>query len=339
LRRLVVLLICACALPVSDASAWTWPVAGPVLRPFSFDQAHPYAAGQHRGIDVGAPSGSPVRAPAQGVVSFAGTVPTGGKTVSIQTPFGYTGTLVHLGSIGVTRGEHVDEGSVVGTVGPSGTAEPGEPYVYFGLRTTSDEQGYVDPLTFLPPGVVSAPPPVSAVEQAAAPAAIEAVAAAAATPAQTEASAALPAADPAGAQSAQAPADDGTATASPEPVSLGTAEPVSVRASGRATAVAATKAGRSRVASVRPAQARPETESRGMSAQRPQSLERSVPMVRHAATPRWRRFARCGRWRIPVRVPRNMRSSAPRGPVLTTETCACPPESDSGPRASPCSWC
>ncbi|MDX6413232.1 MAG: hypothetical protein QOH23_642 [Gaiellaceae bacterium] len=157
MRRLVVLLICACALPVSDASAWTWPVAGPVLRPFSFDPAHPYAAGQHRGIDLGAPSGSSVLAPAQGVVSFAGTVPTGGKTVSIQTPFGYTATLVHLGSIGVARGAHVDEGSVVGAVGPSGTAEPGQPYMYFGLRTTSDEQGYVDPLLFMPPRVVSAP--------------------------------------------------------------------------------------------------------------------------------------------------------------------------------------
>jgi methionyl aminopeptidase len=64
-----------------------------VLRPFSFDRAHPYAAGQHRGVDIGAPTGSVVLAPAEGVVSFAGTVPGGGKTVSIQTLFGYTATL------------------------------------------------------------------------------------------------------------------------------------------------------------------------------------------------------------------------------------------------------
>src|SRR3954471_19447845 len=93
-RRFAVLLVCACALPVSGARAWTWPVDGPVLRPFSFDHAHPYAGGQHRGVDLGAPTGSPVLAPAEGTVSFAGTVPTGGKTVSIQTPFGYTATLV-----------------------------------------------------------------------------------------------------------------------------------------------------------------------------------------------------------------------------------------------------
>ena len=151
MRRLAILTICACALPVSAARAWTWPVDGPVLRPFSFNHSHPYAGGQHRGVDLGAPTGSPVLAPSKGVVSFAGTVPTGGKTVSIQTPFGYTATLVHLGSIGVAPGALVGEASVVGTVGPSGVVEVTEPYVYFGLRVTSDPQGYVDPLTLLPP--------------------------------------------------------------------------------------------------------------------------------------------------------------------------------------------
>src|SRR3954471_5811315 len=154
-RRLAVLLMCACALPVSAARAWTWPVDGPVLRPFSFDHAHPYAGGQHRGVDLGAPGGAQVLAPAAGVVSFAGTVPTGGKTVSIETPLGYTATLVHLGSIGVKRGARVGEGSVVGTVGPSGVPDLAEPYVYFGLRTTSDQQGYVDPMIVLPPRTLS----------------------------------------------------------------------------------------------------------------------------------------------------------------------------------------
>ena len=161
MRRLAVLLVCACALPVSAARAWTWPVDGPVLRPFSFDHAHPYAGGQHRGVDLGAPSGTQVLAPAGGIVSFAGTVPTGGKTVSIETPLGYTATLVHLGSIGVKRGAPVGEGSIVGTVGPSGVPELTEPYVYFGLRTTSDQQGYVDPMIVLP-SRTRAPPATAA---------------------------------------------------------------------------------------------------------------------------------------------------------------------------------
>ena len=144
------------ALP-SVASAWTWPVDGPVLRPFSFG-SDPYAAGQHRGIDIGAPSGMPVVAAAGGVVSFAGTVPNGGKTVTIQTPTGYAVTLVHLGSILVLRGTTVEEGATVGTVGPSGVPDVAEPYVYLGIRVASDDQGYVDPLLFLPP---RAAPPVS----------------------------------------------------------------------------------------------------------------------------------------------------------------------------------
>src|ERR671926_1918104 len=131
------------------ARCWTWPVDGPVLRPFSFG-SDPYAAGQHRGIDIGAPSGTSVRAAAGGVVSFAGTVPNGGKTVTIQTSTGYAVTLVHLGSIGVLRGTAIDEGVTVGTVGPSGVPDIPEPYVYLGIRVASDEQGYVDPLRFLP---------------------------------------------------------------------------------------------------------------------------------------------------------------------------------------------
>jgi len=136
-RRFVVALLFALALPVSAAQAWTWPVDGPVVRPFSFDRAHPYAAGQHRGVDLGAPAGANVLAPAAGLVSFAGTVPGGGKTVSIQTSLGYTAALDHLGSIAVARGSRIAEGAVVGTVGPSGVVDSAEPFVYFGVRATA----------------------------------------------------------------------------------------------------------------------------------------------------------------------------------------------------------
>ena len=155
------------------AGAWTWPVKGPVLEAFSFDPAHPYAAGQHRGIAIGADSGTPVLAPASGVVSFAGTVPTSGKTLTIQTPDGLAVSLTHLGSIAVARDDAVSEGSVVGTVGPSGTAEFTEPHVHLGIRTASNDQGYLDPLGFLP--VVAPPAPAPATAPAAAPAAAPAV--------------------------------------------------------------------------------------------------------------------------------------------------------------------
>ena len=53
MRRLAVVSSALIALLLPNlAHAWTWPIDGPVLRPFAFG-SDPYAGGQHRGIDVG----------------------------------------------------------------------------------------------------------------------------------------------------------------------------------------------------------------------------------------------------------------------------------------------
>jgi hypothetical protein len=163
MKRFVILLpvLLAFQVGVQPALAWTWPVDGPVLRPFKL-ASDPYAAGQHRGIDIGAPTGAAVRAPASGTVSFAGTVPGGGRTLAIRTSDGYSVTLVHLGTIGVSRGTQVEEAATVGTIGPSGDPAGPEPYVYLGIRVASDPNGYRDPLTFLPARPALAPDPAPA---------------------------------------------------------------------------------------------------------------------------------------------------------------------------------
>src|ERR1700675_4530049 len=106
MRRFLAVFLAALAV-VPMAGAWTWPADGPVLQTFSFDPAHPYAAGQHRGIAIGAEAGTPVLAAASGVVTFAGSVPTNGLTLTIQTGEGLAVSLTHLGSIGVARDAHV----------------------------------------------------------------------------------------------------------------------------------------------------------------------------------------------------------------------------------------
>ena len=176
MKRLVILLpvLFALQVGVQPALAWTWPVDGPVLRPFKLGD-DPYAGGQHRGIDIGEPVGTPVRAAAGGTVSFAGTVPVSGRSVTIQSVDGYSVTLVQLGTIGVARGAAVAEGEVVGSIGPSGEPGVAAPHVHLGVRLTSDPNGYLDPLRFLPPRPAEAPQadpaPAPAPEPATAPAA------------------------------------------------------------------------------------------------------------------------------------------------------------------------
>ena len=132
-----------------------------MLQSFDFDELNPKAPGQHRGISIGSPTGTPVLAPVDATVTFAGTVPAGGKTLSLLTAQGLSVTLVHLGSFSVLRGATVAEGQEVGRVGPSGVSELTVPYVYLGVRRVEDPQGYLDPLLFLPTTQVP-PAPVGA---------------------------------------------------------------------------------------------------------------------------------------------------------------------------------
>src|SRR5436305_8609924 len=173
MRRALIVVVAAALVIAPAAGAWTWPVKGPVLQTFVLGD-DPYAAGQHRGIDIGAPAGVPVLAPASGTVSFAGTVPVSGRTVTIKTTDGYSVTLTHLGSMSVQRGETVVEGVAVGTIGPSGEVEHDVPYLHLGIRRSEDSNCYVDPLLFLPaqaaPSGAQAPTPPATPAASSAPA-------------------------------------------------------------------------------------------------------------------------------------------------------------------------
>src|SRR4051812_15826466 len=156
--------IAAALLLAAGAAAWTWPVDGLVLRPFLFDAADPLVPGQHRGIDVAAPSGAVVRAPAAGEVTFVGSVAANGLSVTIRTADAYAVTLTHLGSAAVKKGAVLAEGDAVGAVGPSGDAEVDGPYVHLGVRAVDEPDGYRDPVALLPPRLAPPSPPAAAAE-------------------------------------------------------------------------------------------------------------------------------------------------------------------------------
>ncbi|MDQ3767906.1 MAG: M23 family metallopeptidase, partial [Actinomycetota bacterium] len=104
--------------PTGAAGAWRWPVEGKVVREFVLS-ADPFSPGQHRGINVAAPVGTPVGAACGGRVRFAGPVAANGRTVSV-TCGRYVATYLHLESITVRRGQPVLPGSRLGTVGRTG---------------------------------------------------------------------------------------------------------------------------------------------------------------------------------------------------------------------------
>jgi hypothetical protein len=149
MRRIAALVIALSLLglvadPARAAGDWSWPVTGPVIRGFE-PPASPFGAG-HRGIDIAAPAGTPVRAPAPGTVSFAGPV-AGSLFLTIDHGFGLSSTYSWVSELVVGVGVAVARGQ---TVALSGGCHPGDAVacLHFGVRLNG---AYVDPLAYLAP--------------------------------------------------------------------------------------------------------------------------------------------------------------------------------------------
>jgi murein DD-endopeptidase MepM/ murein hydrolase activator NlpD len=76
----------------------------------------------HRGIDISAPSGTIVRATADGVVSFSGWNRGGGNTVVVEHGQGFSTCYAHNSANSVTVGQSIKRGEIVGYVGSTGNA-------------------------------------------------------------------------------------------------------------------------------------------------------------------------------------------------------------------------
>jgi murein DD-endopeptidase MepM/ murein hydrolase activator NlpD len=120
---------------------WVWPLPGfRVVRQFEAP-AHDYGAG-HRGIDLRGDAAAEVRAPAAGIIAFAGQV-AGRGVVTIDHGAGLVTTLEPIESE-LVPGIAVDRGAPVGTISLGGHTEGGA--VHFGVRLNGE---YVNPLLLL----------------------------------------------------------------------------------------------------------------------------------------------------------------------------------------------
>ncbi len=100
----------------------------------------------HKGIDIVAPKGEPVRAVAPGKVVHAGWFKGYGNLVIVDHGGGYHTLVAHLDTMSAAVGEEVEPGALLGTVGETGSLKG--PYLYFEIR----EKGRpVDPRSWLAP--------------------------------------------------------------------------------------------------------------------------------------------------------------------------------------------
>ena len=110
-----------------------WPVEGPVgssfgerLDPFNGEGAF------HAGIDIDAPTGTPVRATADGEVIEAAMVSGYGREIVLDNGHDLMTVYGHLSDIDVMSGQHVIRGQVIGRVGQSGRATG--PHLHYEVR-------------------------------------------------------------------------------------------------------------------------------------------------------------------------------------------------------------
>jgi Membrane proteins related to metalloendopeptidases len=111
-----------------------WPVTGRISGRFGNQRIYngdPKAP--HSGMDIAVPEGTPVKAPAAGIVTFANPdlYLTGG-TVLLDHGFGLSSNFLHLSRIDVKVGERVRQGQVIGAAGKTGRATG--PHVHWGFN-------------------------------------------------------------------------------------------------------------------------------------------------------------------------------------------------------------
>lgn len=103
---------------------WIWPAKGPVSGVYGSQRIlNGEPRTPHYGIDIAAPTGSPVIAPAGGEVALAEKdIYFTGGTIIIDHGMGINSAFSHLQSVNVKVGQQVKQGEQIGTVGATGRA-------------------------------------------------------------------------------------------------------------------------------------------------------------------------------------------------------------------------
>jgi murein DD-endopeptidase MepM/ murein hydrolase activator NlpD len=172
------------SIPTKGSSVFRWPLDKVIITQyfgytkFALQNAGVYKNNMHNGIDLGAAVGTKIYAPLTGTVRATGntdSVPgcySWGQWVLVDHPNGLATLYAHLSYIGVSAGQKLDTGDVIGYVGATGYATG--PHLHFTVYVSAAVQvkrfnefkavtgcgaafspfsaieGYLDPLDYLP---------------------------------------------------------------------------------------------------------------------------------------------------------------------------------------------
>jgi len=126
-----------------------WPVFGPITSSFGETRVShsPRGMRPHQGVDISVPPGTPILAPADGVVSFSGRESEYGLMICIDHGHSFSTAYGHLKELAVQTGDKVRMGQVIGTVGVSGNSTG--PHLHYEVRIQGNP---VNPLRYLRSG-------------------------------------------------------------------------------------------------------------------------------------------------------------------------------------------
>lgn len=129
------------------ATDFIWPVEGRISGVYGSQRIYNGTPKSwHSGLDVAAKQGTPIKAPAAGIITFAkpSLYLTGG-TVLIDHGMGVSSNFLHLSRLDVKVGQRVEKGQVIGLVGKTGRATG--PHMHWGMNWLKVR---IDPQLLLP---------------------------------------------------------------------------------------------------------------------------------------------------------------------------------------------
>jgi len=110
-----------------------WPVEGRLVGGYG-ERTDPFSGegAMHTGVDISAPTGTPVRATADGIVTTAAWSSGYGQLVVVDHGGGFQTYYAHLSRFAVVEGQEVRRGDVVGAVGSTGRVTA--PHLHYEVR-------------------------------------------------------------------------------------------------------------------------------------------------------------------------------------------------------------